>query len=80
MSGSGIEATVNLNILDKEDFGWNSQINYTFENIDELAPGLESCSLQDLVLQYLPYCRKPIRCHLRWSIFALQRVVQVMMV
>ena len=42
MSGSGIEATVNLNILDKEDFGWNSQINYTSsENIvDELAPGL----------------------------------------
>ena len=43
MSGNGIEATLNLNILDKEDYGWNSQINYTSnENIvDELAPGLE---------------------------------------
>ena len=43
MSGNGIEATLNLNILDKEDYGWNSQINYTSnENIvDELAPGLQ---------------------------------------
>ena len=43
MSGRGIEATLNLNILDKEDYGWNSQINYTSnENIvDELAPGLQ---------------------------------------
>ena len=43
MSGNGIEVTLNLNILDKEDYGWNSQINYTSnENIvDELAPGLQ---------------------------------------
>ena len=42
MTGTGVEATLNLNIIDKEDYGWNSQINYTSsENIvDELAPGL----------------------------------------
>jgi TonB-linked SusC/RagA family outer membrane protein len=42
MTGTGIEATLNLNVIDKEDYSWNSQINYTSnENIvDELAPGL----------------------------------------
>ena len=43
MSGNGIEATLNLNVLDTEDLSWNSQVNFTkSENIvDELAPGLE---------------------------------------
>ena len=43
MSGNGIEATLNLNLVDNEDFSYNSQVNFTkSENIvDELAPGLE---------------------------------------
>lgn len=47
MTGKGIEATLNLNIIDKENLSWNSQINYTSsENVvDELAPGLEKLFL-----------------------------------
>ena len=43
MTGKGIEATLNLNVVDKASFNWNSQLNFTTsENIvDELAPGLE---------------------------------------
>ncbi len=35
--------TLNLNLLDTDDYGWNSQINYTKNEsiVDELAPGLE---------------------------------------
>ena len=29
MTSKGIEATLNLNLLDTDDYGWNSQINYT---------------------------------------------------
>ena len=43
MTSKGIEATLNLNLLDTDDYGWNSQINYTTNEsiVDELAPGLE---------------------------------------
>ena len=43
MTGKGIEATLNVNVFDSENFNWNSQVNFTqSENIvDELAPGLE---------------------------------------
>ena len=43
MSGNGIEATLNLNLVDNEDFSYSSQVNFTkSENVvDELAPGLE---------------------------------------
>ena len=43
MTGKGIEATLNLNLIDATNFNWNSQVNFTkSENIvDELAPGLE---------------------------------------
>ena len=43
MTGKGIEATLNFNLIDATNFNWNSQVNFTqSENIvDELAPGLE---------------------------------------
>jgi len=43
MTSKGIEATLNLNLLDTADYGWDSQINYTTNEsiVDELAPGLE---------------------------------------
>ena len=47
MTGSGIEATLNLAILQTEDFSWNSQFNFTTSKntVDELAPGLEKLFL-----------------------------------
>tara|TARA_A100001011_G_scaffold157871_1_gene166381 strand:- start:1503 stop:4799 length:3297 start_codon:yes stop_codon:yes gene_type:complete len=47
MSGRGIEATLNLGIVESENFSWNSQINFTSnENIvEELAPGLDKLFL-----------------------------------
>jgi hypothetical protein len=47
MSGRGVEATLNLGIVESENFSWNSQINFTSnENIvEELAPGLDKLFL-----------------------------------
>jgi hypothetical protein len=47
MTGRGIEATLNLGIVESENFSWNSQINFTSnENIvEELAPGLDKLFL-----------------------------------
>lgn len=43
MTGKGIEASLNINLMAQEDFDWSSQVNFTkSENIvEELAPGLE---------------------------------------
>ena len=47
MTGRGVEATLNLGIVESENFSWNSQINFTSnENIvEELAPGLDKLFL-----------------------------------
>ena len=47
MTGKGIEATLNLGIVESEDFSWDSQVNYTTnENIvEQLAPGLDKLFL-----------------------------------
>jgi hypothetical protein len=47
MTGRGIEASLNLNIVESENFSWNSQVNFTSsENIvEELAPGLDKLFL-----------------------------------
>ena len=47
MTGKGIEATLNLCIVESEDFSWDSQVNYTTnENIvEQLAPGLDKLFL-----------------------------------
>ena len=43
MTSKGIEGTLNLKLIDTNDYGWDSQINYTTNEsiVDELAPGLE---------------------------------------
>ena len=47
MTGRGIEASLNLNIAQSQNFSWNSQVNFTSsENIvEELAPGLDKLFL-----------------------------------
>ena len=47
MTGSGIEATLNIQVLQSQDFSWNSQFNFTSSKntVDELAPGLEKLFL-----------------------------------
>ena len=47
MTGSGIEATLNIQVLQSQDFSWNSQFNFTSSKniVDELAPGLDKLFL-----------------------------------
>ena len=47
MTGSGIEATLNLGIIQSDDISWNSQINFTSSKntVEELAPGLDKLFL-----------------------------------
>ena len=47
MTGSGIEATLNLGIIQSDDFSWNSQVNFTSSKntVEELAPGLDKLFL-----------------------------------
>lgn len=47
MTGRGLEASLNLNIVQSQNFSWNSQVNFTSsENIvEELAPGLDKLFL-----------------------------------
>ena len=47
MTGSGIEATLNIQVIKSQDFSWNSQFNFTSSKniVDELAPGLDKLFL-----------------------------------
>ena len=47
MTGSGIEATLNIQVIKSQDFNWNSQFNFTSSKniVDELAPGLDKLFL-----------------------------------